>query len=111
MATLSVQTIDRSGLSPSYASAAAGGDQFAWGERRFIHVKNGDTAEHTVTVASQYSDAPQGLDSADLAVAVPAGEERIVGPFSERAFADSDGNVQLSYDAVTSVTVAVLEVP
>lgn len=111
MATLSVQSVSRSGLNASFASAAAGGDQFTWGARRFIHIKNGDASSHTLTVASQYASDPQGLTSADLTVSIPAGEERMVGPFSERAFADSDGNVQLSYDAVTSVTVAVLEVP
>lgn len=110
MATLSVQTISRSGLNPSYSSAAAGGDEFAWDSRRFVHVKNGDGSSHTLTVTSQYSAAPPGLTSDDLAVSIPAGEERIVGPFPETAFKDSDGNVQLTYDAVTSVTIAVLDI-
>lgn len=46
-----------------------------------------------------------------MAVAVPDGEERIIGPFSKNRFDDVDGKVQVTYSAVTSVTVAVVEVP
>lgn len=111
MATLDVQTVSRSGLNPSFSGAASGGDEFPWSTRAVLYVKNGDSASHTVTVASQISSSPQGLTSDDLSVDVPAGEDRVIGPFSERAWADSDGNVQVSYDDTTSVEVAVIEVP
>ena len=107
MATLSIQQIDRSGLSPTYASAASGGDEFPHDPNAFIHVKNGDATSVTVTVVSQYSSNPQGLASTDLTVTVPGNEERFIGPFSETAFADADGNVQLTYDDVSSVTLGV----
>lgn len=109
MATLTVQSVTPSGKTPSYASAAAGGDKFPWSEHAFIHVKNGDASSHTVTVASQYSTLPPGQQSKDLTVSVPAGGEKIIGPFYKAAFQDSDGNVNLSYDAVTSVTVGAFE--
>lgn len=109
MATLTKQTIDRDGLKPSYSAAASGGDQWANGGRDMIHVKNGDTASHTVTVASQLSSFPQGASKSDVAVSVPAGEERFIGPFAKGAFNDSAGNTQITYDAVTSVTIAVME--
>lgn len=109
MAELTVQALDEDGITPSYDNAAAGGDEFAYDEHAFIHVKNGDASEHTVTIPSQYtaSEVKPGLQTQDLAVAVPAGEERMIGPFYEPAYKDSNGMVQITYDAVTSVTVGV----
>lgn len=105
---LTVQTVTRAGLKPSYDSAAAGGDSFP---RRsgdtVLHVKNGDASQHTVTIVSQASPGP-GEASANEDVAIPAGEERFIGPFPE-AFEDADGLVQITYDAVTSVTVAAID--
>jgi hypothetical protein len=111
MATLSVQSISRSGLKPTMASASGSGDKFPHAPNRYIEVDNGSGSSVDVTVASQYSGVPQGLSSSDLTVAVPAGERRLIGPFSERAFADTDGNVNMSYSASSSVTVAAIELP
>lgn len=109
MAKLSVQTIERTGLKSTYAAAGSTGDSFSNTGRTFLHVKNGDTATHTVTVASQFFSPPAGTQKNDLAVAVPAGEERMIGPFPERAFNDANDLVQIAYDAVTSVTVAAIK--
>jgi len=110
MAELSVQEITRSGLAPTYSAAASGGDSFPHGAMTFFHVKNGDTSSHDVTFASQINSAGQGLEPADLVVTIPDGGEKMIGPFSDRAFEDADGNVQVSYDATTSVTVAALTI-
>lgn len=109
MATLTVQSVTSSGVSPSYASAASGGDKFPWSEHAFVHVKNGDASSHTVTIPSQYSTLPPGQQSKDLTVSVPAGGEKIIGPFYGPAFKDSNGDVILNYSAVTSVTVGVFK--
>lgn len=111
MATLNQQEIEPSGISPSFTAADSGGDQFEWDRRAVLYVKNEDSTSHTVTVAEQHSTAPAGYQEADLTVDVPAGEERLIGPFDREAYQDSDGYVQVSYDAVTSVEVAVLVVP
>jgi len=42
-------------------------------------------------------------------IAVAAGAEKIIGPFDPRYFTDSNGFLNLSYSAVTSVTVAVIQ--
>ncbi|MEA3250145.1 MAG: hypothetical protein U9Q35_00975 [Pseudomonadota bacterium] len=109
MATLTVQKSSIDGIAPTYAAADIAGDEFAWGRSAFLHVKNGDAASHTVTIASQVTARP-GIAPADIAVAVPAGEERIIGPFTEGAFKDGNGSVQVGYDAVASVTVAAISV-
>jgi hypothetical protein len=108
MATLTVQNIVRAGLEPSYDAAAAGGDEFANTGDEFIHVKNGDGSSHTVTIETPAT--VDGLAVADRDVAIPAGEERMIGPFPGSTYNDGDGMVQLTYDGVTSVTLAVLKV-
>ena len=107
MATLTVQTSSRAGLEPSYASCAGGGDEFANTGKQVIHVKNGDVASKTVTIVTQST--VDDLAVADRDVTIPAGEERIIGPFSTDFYNDSSDLAQLTYDAVTSLTIAVLE--
>lgn len=110
MAELSVQSISRDGLNPSLSSASSGGDKFLWDARRFIEVDNASASSIDVTVVSQYSSDPQGLSSSDLTVAVPDGERRLIGPFSDRAFEDGDGYVNITYSSTSSVNVGVFEV-
>lgn len=105
MATLTVTDISLSGITPSYASAAAGGDEFANPDgQAFYHIKNGGVSSVTVTFAAQAT--VDGLTVSDVAITVPAGEERIVGPFSRTYMNDANGRVQVTYSGVTSVTVA-----
>lgn len=106
MATLTIQDITRSGLEATYAAAASGGDKFANNGRVMIHIKNGDASDHTVTV-----DIPKTVDGqavTDISVTVTASEERFIGPFPPSIYNDSDGYVNLTYDAVTSVTIGIL---
>jgi len=108
MAQLSVQGISRDGLSPSFQAAGSGGDSFANDGKVFLHVKNGDTVNHVVTVNAA---KPCNYGTYhNLVVTVPAGEERIIGLFPTYRFNDDNENVQVSYDGVTSVTVAVFSV-
>lgn len=108
MAVLTVQEVVNTGLNPSYAGAAAGGDEFANNGDVLFHVKNGDASAHTVTINSQVN-CNQGFDH-DGGGSIPAGEERMYGPFPKSRF-NPDGNVQVTYDAVTSVTVAAIKLP
>lgn len=109
MAELAVQQILATGYEPTYAAADVEGDTFPWAARAFIHAKNGDASSHTVTVVSQYAATP-GIAPDDIEVAIPAGEERMIGPLRGEFFRNTDGSVEITYDAVTSVTVAVLTV-
>lgn len=109
MADLTVQKVVLTGLNPSYEAAAAGGDAFVNSGRTFIHVKNGGAGSIDVTVDSQ-TPCSQGYDH-DAVVAVPAGEERMIGPFTKERFNDNDEKVQIAYSGVTSVTIAAIEVP
>ena len=109
MATLTPQTIVSAGLNATYAAADVAGDEFSNAGKQFINIKNGDASPHTVTIATPRT--IDGLAVADRDVVIPAGEERIIGPLSVTTYNDVAGLVQLTYDAVTSVSLAVLQLP
>lgn len=70
MAALTVQNVARSGLAPSYAAAAGGGDTFTNDGAVFLHVKNGGGSSINVTIDST-APAGVGLAQSDVVVAVP----------------------------------------
>lgn len=108
MAELTVQEIGIDGTEVSLTSADSGGDHFPNDGRRVLVVDNGDTVSHTVTVEAQ-TKCSQGFLH-DVEVDVPAGSKKYIGPFNKSRFNDADGNVQVSYDDVTSMDVGVIEV-
>lgn len=114
MAVLTKQKLSVTpGLVPTYAAAAGGGDSFvndqADGSRTFIHVKNGGGSSITLTVDDPNSKSPDGATAwnPDLAVTVANASERMIGPIGPR-FIDGNGNTNITYSGVTSVTIAVL---
>ena len=109
MATLTVQEITRSAITPIYGAAAGGGDQFANDGRTYIHIKNGGASPITLTIATQMT--VDGKAVADDAITVTNGQERIVGPFPPGIYNDANNMVQLTYSGVTSVTVGAFRLP
>lgn len=117
MATLTVQSLSQSGLTPSLSAAASGGDDFvcADDQRHFVEMDNEDASSHTLTIAAQRSTAQQSgvgdVAVSDISVAVAAGARGLVGPITSAYIRSSDGKVEMTYDAVTSVTVGAFKVP
>lgn len=105
MAVLTVQEATLTGVAPTYVAADAAGDSFPNLSGTVLSVKNASAAAITVTVNST-APCNYGFDH-DVAVSVPAGSERTIGPFEARRFGSSVG---VAYSAVTSVTVAALRV-
>ena len=114
MATLAVQSIVEAGVTSTKNSAAGGGDVFPNDGRTFIKCVNGSGGAITVTAtAVDTTTNKQGfgtLTRSNIAVAVAAGTERVIGPFAE-AFNNASGQVALTYSAVTSFTVEVYKLP
>src|SRR6266542_4097824 len=111
MATLTTQIITRAGVGPTYGAAAGGGDLCSPGPQNFLHVKNGSGGALTVTCAVPAGSgaAPTGLAYGNLAVSVPGGGERMIGPLPYPYFGDpTDGMVHITYSGVASLTIAVL---
>lgn len=111
MALLTVQEVTPAGITPSYAAAAGGGDTFEplRGQAYNLHVKNGGGSSVTVTVDDPTSVGPTGAAAfnPDLAVSVPAGQERMILIDANRHQDPADDLVDITYSGVTSVTVAV----
>lgn len=108
MAALEVTTAPVAGgasLDDALTAAAAGGDTAPTGDGRFLVMVNGDISPHTATLATPGT--VSGLPIGDAELVVPAGETGII-PLSRR-FAGTAGRAAITYDAVTDVTVAVLE--
>ena len=104
MAVLTLQNIDRLGAAPTYAAATGGGDSFPNDERTLVHIKNGGGA---ISLSVQTQLTVDGKPVADDSINVPAGGERMVGPFPAPIYNDANGRVNLAYSGVTSVTVGV----
>ena len=100
---LALQEIKAVGLAPALGSANAGGHSVPCGANNFVAVKNGSASAVTVTIPTPAKF--QGLDLADVAVSVPAGGERWIGPLLPSLFSQSDGYAYVDFSAVTSVTV------
>lgn len=118
MADLTVQKISRAGVDPAggEVAAAAGGDAFINDGKTFLRVNNAGAGAVVVTFTAQNTSVrPTGpfgvITVADIVVTVGAGLVREIGPIPQGIFNDGNGKVQVTYDQVTSVTVAARKVP
>jgi hypothetical protein len=113
MAELITQPItpDGSDLLTLLTAADAAGDFVKKSDGLLFVLTNGDAAPHTVTVASPVSETvANGFGKqavSDISIAVPAGESVY---FSVPSGYATSGSIQLTYDAVTSVSVGVFAV-
>jgi hypothetical protein len=108
MAALSTTVVPLTGAAVSYTAAASGGDTCQTGQGILLLVKNGDSSSHTVTLATPGT--VHGLAIADRTVTVAAGAETAIPVTGDYRNA-STGLASITYDGVTSVTVAVIRVP
>lgn len=108
MAALTTTVVPLTGAAVAYTAATAGGDDCQTGAGVVLLVKNGDSADHTVTLATPGT--VNGLAIADRVVTVAAGTE--VAVLVNNDYRDpATGRAAITYDAVVSVTVAVIRVP
>ena len=108
---LEVQEIVRAGVEPTYEAANSDGEEFANADsaRTFLHVKNGSGGSINVTIVTP-NVVDDDLAVGDRVVAVPAGEERMIGEFPPANYNQSDDTVDVNFSAVGSVTVAVFHI-
>jgi hypothetical protein len=92
-------------ITDALVAATAGGDTAAIGAGRFLVIKNGDAGSHTATLTTPGT--VSGVAVAEVAVVVAAGKTSTI-PL-DSIFKTSIGRAQITYDAVTSVTVGVFE--
>lgn len=117
MAALTVTSLALTGLADidgALESAAGGGDTFTYSPRTALIIFNGDCSAKTVTISAQTSSTTASgfgsVSKADYTIVVAAGDYAIT-PFMEQVFNNSSGNVEVTYSAVTSVSVAAISFP
>lgn len=114
MADLTVQDIsDEDGAAVTFAAADVAGDKFAYSDKATIVVKNDDVAAKTVTVVAAvtaFNDRQRGeLTRSNIVLTVAAGAVAVIPPLPNPFRNASDANkVALTYDAVTSLSIAVI---
>jgi hypothetical protein len=106
MAALATQVIALPSTLPTFAAAAGGGDTAIPGSDTFLVVKNGGGSSITVTLDVPGTDA-FGNNNPDLVVTVVNATERYIPLRSAALVQPSTGLVNITYSAVTSVTVGV----
>jgi len=107
MADLTIQRRTLTGLEATFAAAATGGDSFTNTGVETFRVKNGHSADITVTVAAQKACSHGSLHNS--VTVITAGEERDIGPFPVDRFNDLNGKCQATYSLITALTVAVIQ--
>lgn len=114
MAALTKVTPALAGTATTPASAAAGGDSVANPRgNTILRVTNGGGSSINVTLAAQVTTrAADGtfpaMTLANQVIAVANGTTKLIGPIPP-AFNDGNGNVQITYSAVTSVTIEAID--
>jgi uncharacterized membrane protein len=108
MAQLTVHQAAITGTTLTFAAAAGGGDTVQVDGDLILIVRNTDGTTKTVTVVRPGSE--YGQANPDIAKVVPATTGVVViGPIPAE-FADTDGLVDITYSAVTGVTIAAVRV-
>ena len=113
MAQIPVEASSPNGLKPTM-TAASTADKFKndSSQRTQYIVKNGGGAARLVTFVAQDTSVkhPTGgdLSVADYSRSIPVGEEWQFGPFPE-AYNDINGDVNVTLDDATSVTVGAVK--
>jgi hypothetical protein len=109
MATLTINPVVRAGLNLTTVdtAAAGGGDEFVNTGREMFYANNASGGAIVITFVT--TPTVDGLAIADRTVSVPAGEIMVVGPFATSQYNDTAEKIQVTYDGVTSLTVAVIQ--
>lgn len=102
---LAIQEIVDSGTVVTYVAATAAGNSAENSFGMTFRVKNGGVGSINVTEVAQ-ANCSHGFRH-DIVVAVPNDSvAKEIGPFRNDRFLNRDGLVEISFSAVTSVTVA-----
>lgn len=103
MAAITIRVPGLTGVTSALAAASAGGDTFLNdGKTQFLAENAGGGAIDITFNSTQACD--QGFDH-NVTVNVPAGQRRVIGPFSVARFG---ANVSVTYSGVTGLTVGAI---
>lgn len=108
MALIATQQMTAAGAAITYSAVSASDTGDISNGRTFLYVKNGGASSDTVTITTPGTVGP-GLAIADLTVAVPNGQDRMIGPLDPALFGTL-GIATVGHSYTTSVTCAFVSV-
>lgn len=101
---LTATPVVRTGITDTLAAANVDGNFFTNTGREWLEVLNGSGGSINVIIAG----VADGVTVTALrTIAVGAGVRKKIGPFPANTYNDANGQVQITYSAVTTVTVGV----
>jgi hypothetical protein len=112
MALLSAQTVAKTGTTPTY-TAVNSSDTIAAanGVLQFLHVKNANAGNCTVTIVDAGT-TPAGSAASNPTVVVPLSVgDKMIGPLPNSLASASTGLITIQYSLTSSVTAALISVP
>ena len=110
MATLVVKRTSRTpgiNYSTDPVAASSGGDKWPNSGQELFWISNGGASPITLTQVFGFMATVDGIAPANRQVTIPAGVAMCFGPFPPQTWNDSQANMNVTYSAVTSVTVLV----
>lgn len=110
MAALTVNASDRDGTVEFHtvkASAGGAGDTWANTGQELLLVDNQNVG--TVVLTLDIQATVDGETISDKTVSIATGEFMVLGPFDTAKYSDSSGNMNISFDDETNVSVAVVK--
>lgn len=109
MTVLATQQVARTGTTITFAAATSGGDKLTPGDHVALHVKNTGASVCNVTITTPPTYEGQAVADVTVTVAATTGDA-LIGPLPASLFRGSDGYASISYDQVSSVTVAAVSI-
>lgn len=113
MATLTVYDAQEAG-GITFTSAAGGGDVFPNDGKTVLVIFNDDSSASEVTITAQdttaFAPGFGAVTKASVTQDVEATSVDVMGPFPTSAFNNASGQVAVTYEGVTSMTVAAVRV-
>lgn len=106
MTALTPNVVSRAGVAPTVVTPAAGGDTFPAGASTYVRFTTSGTAV-TVTLTPPAGGGPLGTTVSPVPIVLPATGVREYGPFPQYPYGDQNGNVTMTYSAITGLTLEV----
>lgn len=109
MATLTVQTLAKTGTQLTENACAGAGDEFANDGKTILWFKNSNASTRTLTLVTQAT--TDGLAVADRTITLLGTDDTQVADLDRQVYNDANGRVQMTYSTEVGLTVAVFKLP
>jgi hypothetical protein len=107
---IAAQQISRLGITPAFATPNVAGNMFLNDGKTVLEVKNGSASSINVTPNVAATVDGQAVTNPVIAVTATTGD-KIIGPFPPGIYNQTDGKVYVDFSAITTVTIAVYQLP